>query len=255
MVSGHWFTGPGQIVVSRRFLQAAGAHVGDTVLLQGDGRSARVRIVGEALMTDDGGMQVLTDAATLTSAGIEPRLDRFSIELKPGTDRTAYVNALNTALRPLGAQAMTNVSGTSSTIVAMDTITVALTLMLILVAGLGVLNTVVLDTRERVHSLGVLKALGMAPRQTVAMVITSVAGIGAAAGLLGVPAGIALHHYILPAMGDAAGTRIPAADLNVYHLPQLVPLALGGLLIATLGALLPATWAARTRTAAALRTE
>ncbi|MDX6356135.1 MAG: putative transport system permease protein, partial [Streptomyces sp.] len=219
MISGHWFTGPGQIVVSRRFLQAAGAHVGDTVLLQGDGRSARVRIVGEALMTGDGGMQVLTDAATLTSAGIEPRLDRFSIELKPGTDRTAYVNALNTALRPLGAQAMTNVSGTSSTIVAMDAITVALTLMLILVAGLGVLNTVVLDTRERVHSLGVLKALGMAPRQTVAMVISSVAGIGAAAGLLGVPAGIALHHYILPAMGDAAGTRIPAADLNVYHLP------------------------------------
>jgi hypothetical protein len=32
-----------------------------------------------------------------------------------------------------------------------------------------VLNTVVLDTRDRVHDPGVLKALGMSPRQTVAM--------------------------------------------------------------------------------------
>jgi hypothetical protein len=42
-----------------------------------------------------------------------------------------------------------------------------LTLMLVSVAGLGVLNFVVLDTRERVHDLRVCKALGMSPRQTV----------------------------------------------------------------------------------------
>ncbi|MCW2918807.1 MAG: transporter permease, partial [Actinomycetia bacterium] len=53
----------------------------------------------------------------------------------------------------------------------------------------------------------------------------------------------------------AAGTKIPAADIAVYHLPVLVPLVLGGLVIATAGALLPAGWAARTRTATALRTE
>ncbi|MFB7225838.1 FtsX-like permease family protein [Streptomyces sp. NPDC056227] len=255
MVSGHWFTGPGQIVVAQRFLQATGTHVGGTIILQGDGRSTPVRIVGEALMTGNSGLRVLTDAGTLTSVGIQPRVERFYVELKSGTDRTAYIKTLNTALSPLGATAMSNTSQNSSTIVAMNAIALTLTLMLILVAGLGVLNTVVLDTRERVHSLGVLKALGMAPRQTVAMVITSVAGIGAVAGLLGVPIGIVLHHYILPVMGDAAGTRIPPVDIDVFHAAQFVPLALGGLLIAILGALLPATWVARTRTATALRTE
>jgi len=255
MISGHWLTGPGQIVVAHRFLDAVGAKVGDTVVLQGDGRNARVRIVGEALMTGDGGLRVLTQAATLTAVGLDPRIEQFNIELTPGTDRTTYLAGLNAALQPLGGNAALTDDQNSSTIVAMDAIIAMLTLMLILVAGLGVLNTVVLDTRERVHSLGVLKALGMAPRQTVAMVITSVAGVGAAAGLLGVPAGIALHHLILPAMGDAAGTGIPAVDLDVYHAAALVPLALGGLLIAILGALLPAGWAARTRTAAALRTE
>jgi putative ABC transport system permease protein len=143
----------------------------------------------------------------------------------------------------------------SSTVVAMDTLAGMLTLLLITVAGLGVLNTVVLDTRERVHDLGVLKALGMSPRQTIAMVLTSVGGIGLLAGLLGVPTGILLHDWVLPAMGRAAGTAIPRADIDVYHLTVLVPLAFGGLVIALAGALLPAGWAARSSTTRALRTE
>jgi putative ABC transport system permease protein len=201
------------------------------------------------------GMRVMTDAATLTGVGITVRVDEFHVDPARGTGRGAYLAGLNTALRPLGAEAVGQGGGTSSTVVAMDAMTAMLTLMLVAVAGLGVLNTVVLDTRERVHDLGVLKALGMAPRQTVAMVVTSVAGIGTVAGLIGVPAGIALHGAVLPVMGNAAGTKIPAVDLDVYHLPQIALLAVSGLVIAVAGALLPAGWAARTRTAAALRTE
>ena len=56
-------------------------------------------------------------------------------------------------------------------------------------------------------------------------------------------------------MGSGAQTGLPAAVLNVYHPPELVLLALSGLAIAVAGALAPASWAARTRTASALRTE
>lgn len=48
---------------------------------------------------------------------------------------------------------------------------------------------------------------------------------------------------------------MPASVVDVLHAPELVLLGLGGVLIAVLGALLPAGWAARTRTAAALRSE
>jgi putative ABC transport system permease protein len=130
-----------------------------------------------------------------------------------------------------------------------------LTLLLIAVAGLGVLNTVVLQTRERVHDLGVFKAVGMTPRQTIAMVVCSVAGIGLVAGVIAIPAGIALHHYVLPVMAHAAQTDVPPSVLNVFHPWELVLLALSGLVIAVAGALIPAGWAARTRTASALRAE
>ncbi|WP_258539511.1 FtsX-like permease family protein [Streptomyces ipomoeae] len=127
--------------------------------------------------------------------------------------------------------------------------------MLVVVAGLGVLNTVVLDTRDRVHDLGIFKALGMTPRQTVAMVVTSVAGVGLPAGLVAVPLGIALHRAVTPLMGDAVGLTVPASDIAVYDSPLPVLLAVGGLVIAVAGALLPAGWAARAGTATALRTE
>jgi putative ABC transport system permease protein len=87
------------------------------------------------------------------------------------------------------------------------------------------------------------------------MVVCSMAGIGLVAGLIAIPAGVALHNYVLPVMGNAAQTALPPSVLNVYHAPQLILLALAGLVIAVAGALLPAGWAAKTRTAFALRAE
>ncbi|WP_327316934.1 ABC transporter permease [Streptomyces sp. NBC_01235] len=78
---------------------------------------------------------------------------------------------------------------------------------------------------------------------------------GLAGGALGVPLGVTLHGWVVPAMGHSAGLNLPDSVLAVYHATELGLLVLGGLLIAVLGALLPASWAARVRTATALRTE
>lgn len=59
----------------------------------------------------------------------------------------------------------------------------------------------------------------------------------------------------MTSMGGAAGVTLPDAVIDVYHPAELALFGLGGLVVAVLGALLPAVWAARTRTATALRTE
>ena len=58
------------------------------------------------------------------------------------------------------------------------------------------------------HDLGVFKALGMTPRQTIAKVVCWVAGTGLVAGLIAVPAGVALHRYVLPVMASYANEVI-----------------------------------------------
>ncbi|MFF0160712.1 ABC transporter permease [Streptomyces sp. NPDC005263] len=256
MVSGRWIGKPGEAVVPTPFLAATGTRVGDTVTLNGLGEPVTVRIVGEVLDPRNEGMQVFTDASALTPAHPDLTETSHHIAVTSGTDVPGYVDALNKDLAPLGVTAQVGgLDGGGDIVVTLNALSAILTLMLVAVAALGVLNGVLLDTRERVRELGVHKALGMTPRQTVAMVLTSVVVTGLVAGALGVPLGMALHGWVLPAMGDSVGLRLPESVIAVYHGPELLPLALGGLLIATLGALLPAGWAARTRTATALRTE
>jgi putative ABC transport system permease protein len=200
-------------------------------------------------------MQVLTAAETLAAAEPDLRADEYNITVRPGTDPAAYADALNAVLSPLKASALLVEDESASFIVIINTLTSLLTLMLVTVAALGVLNIVVLETRERVHDLGVHKALGMTPRQTIAMVIASVVVIGLVGGALGTPAGVLLQRMIVGEMGRTAGFNLPASVLDIYRPAGLVLFGLGGLVIAVVGSLLPAGWAARTRTATALRTE
>ncbi|KKD05703.1 efflux ABC transporter, permease [Streptomyces sp. WM6386] len=256
MVSGRWIERTGEAVVPTPFLTATSTRVGDTVTLNGLAQPVTVRIVGEVFDTRNDGMQVFTDAATLKDAHPDLTETSHHIAVTPGTDATAYTDALNKDLTPLGAGARAGGRNSGSDmVVTLNALSAILTLMLVAVAALGVLNGVLLDTRERVREIGVHKALGMTPRQTVAMVLTSVVVMGLVAGALGVPLGVALHGWVIPAMGDSVGLRLPGSVTAVYHAAELFPLTLGGLLIATLGALLPAGWAARARTATALRTE
>jgi putative ABC transport system permease protein len=253
MVSGHWYSGPGQVDVNTAFLTATGTRVGQQYTLTSGGMHTTVRIAGEVFAPAGGRPQLI--GATATLSAIDPGLSTrmYQVELAPGTDAGSYVNTLQSALGP-GYLVGVNESG-GAEISAMQSLIAMLTLLIALVAGFGVLNTVVLQTRERVHDLGVFKAIGMTPGQTIAMVFSMVAGIGLVAGLIAIPAGVALHQYVLPVMGNAAHTALPAAVLDVYHAPVLVLLALAGLVIAVAGAMAPAGWAARTRTATALRAE
>jgi putative ABC transport system permease protein len=251
LIAGYWY-GAGGAVVNTAFLTATGKQVGDTFTLTGgNGRSATLTIAGEVF--DPGSTAVVLTGRASVVALDPSRLvpQQYDVGLRPGVNAQGYASAV--AAR-LGRNYLAGALHGRSLLPVISGLVIILTLLLVAVAGLGVLNTVVLTTRERTHDLGVFKAVGMTPRQTIAMV-TSVAATGLIAGLIAVPAGVALHHAILPIMGNGAQTGIPAALYNVYRPAELVLLALAGLVIAVAGALAPAGWAARARTALALRAE
>ncbi|HYN94936.1 MAG TPA: FtsX-like permease family protein [Pilimelia sp.] len=255
MVSGSWLTGPGQIVVSTPFLTAAGKRVGDSIVLTHKRVDISATIVGEVFNTDSDGMQVVTGIATLSAAEPELAPSVYYVTVRAGADAAAYATALTAALDPVGAVADLLEHEVDEMIIVINTLTGMLSLMLMVVAGLGVLNTVVLETRERVHDLGVHKALGMSPRQTTAMVIASVVVTGLVGGLVGTAVGVLLQRTVITEMAGSVGFRLPNSVLDVYGPVELLLFGLAGLVIAVGGALLPAGWAARTRVAVALRTE
>ena len=73
--------------------------------------------------------------------------------------------------------------------------------------------------------------------------------------MIAVPASVIVHSSVVRAIAGARGTGLPASYLTVYRPAELALLALAGLVIAVAGAPLRASWAARARTASALRAE
>jgi putative ABC transport system permease protein len=256
LISGRWYssssTAP-EVVVNTLFLTDTGTSVGSTYTLTSGGHRTAVRIVGEVFRPGNDVEMYLSPATLATvDPGARPP-QQYAVALRPGTDAQAYVNALSAALG--SSYWVTANGGDHNTLTAVVTLVTMLTILIMIVAGLGVLNTVALQIRERAHDIGVFKAIGMTPQQTLAMIVYSVALVGLVAGIVAIPAGIYLHHGVLPSMAHAANSGIPPSLLSVYAPSEIVLLALAGLLIAVAGALGPATWAARTRTAFALRAE
>src|SRR5262249_3033473 len=65
MISGHWYTGPGQAVVGTGFLTDTGKSVGDTITIVSGSRLVPVKIVGQVFDTDNNGIALITDWQTL----------------------------------------------------------------------------------------------------------------------------------------------------------------------------------------------
>lgn len=251
LVSGHLYSGPDEVDVNTLFLTDTGTRVGGTYSLASGGHQITVTIAGEVFQP--GNQPVMyTRAATLNAVDPAHGVSRYDVALRPGTDARAYANALSAAL---GGSYEVGTNGGGGQIFAVVTLVGMLTLLIIVVAGLGVLNTVALQIRERAHAIGVFKAVGMTPRQTLAMIVCSVAAVGLIAGIVAVPAGEYLHHEVVPVMAHAANAGVPPSLLSVYHPWEVVLLALAGLIIAVAGALGPAGWASGARTAFALRAE
>ena len=95
MISGHWYTGPGQAVVGTGFLNDTGKSVGDTVTLISGGRRVPVKIVGQVFDTDNNGVAMLTDWQTLAAG--RARGDAQPVRRRAAPRRLRHVVCAGTA--------------------------------------------------------------------------------------------------------------------------------------------------------------
>jgi putative ABC transport system permease protein len=253
LIAGHWYDGPGEVDVNTSFLDASGLAIGDRTTVDTGSAEVTVRIVGEVFAPS---RQPRLYGATQTLPGIAGIQNFWQVDvgLRPGTNATSYVQAVNRKLGQNGPFGVMPPS-TGQFYVIASALIGFLALMVAIAAGLGVLNTVLMTTRDRVHDLGVFKALGMRPGQVVTMVICWIAVPAIVAAAMAAPAAVALNDATLHAMGATAHTGIPASFSQVFGPARLALLSLAAVGIAVAGALLPALWAARTRPATALRAE
>jgi len=281
ITGGTWYTGPGQVVVNTARAGTAGLADGAVIRMTIGGKTVSARITGQVYAPGPARMTgaLLTSQQTLADAGIHLPVTQDEvliggIEQSTKAPTAQYEAALQRALGPrytvvagsLGVShgptdtALTH--GVADWALVDTSLARLLTIMIAVLAGLGVLNTVLMLTRERVRDLGVFKAVGMIPRQAITMVTCWAIAPAIAAAAIALPVGMALHKTVIQAIAadqapttSGASLLAPASVVNIYTTAELALLALTGLAIAVAGALGPAIWAALSKTATALHAE
>ena len=243
---------PGEILLGPRTLDALHRRVGDVVTVRAE-RTERMRVVGSGFalrpLTGD---RPWATGAVLTFAGlkrIEPAATytEYRVRIEPSADRGAVLDRLerSTGLGRFEAPTqLANFGGLSGFPIAFS--------VLFVLAGLAMLAHALLTSiRRRRRELALMMVLGFSRGQIVASVAwqaTTIAVVGLAVGL---PLGAALARF---------GWNVFATDLAVLPRPvipvwQLAVMVPATLVLANLVAALPASLAARTRPAVALRAE
>ena len=133
--------------------------------------------------------------------------------------------------------------------------------IIIAIAGVGILNLLLMAVYERTREIGVLGAMGLKPRQISLLFIlegTMIGLVGAAAGIV---LGLAINGYLMKVGLDFGSAMTQAASymalvqgrvyptLGIERLPMRVSMIV---IISALAALIPATEAGRREPAEAL---
>jgi len=259
LIHGRWLSGPGEVVATTNVFRTTGAHLGDTIQIGAAGRSIPVVLVGEVfdLGKESPDNLVLRGSwADVLRLVPTASIDRWEMQPRSGVSAHDYRSAVMDATgRSLPVYTVSDSSSDAGFLLFLSVVTVLGIVLVVMSIG-GVFNTVLLETRHRTRELAILKAIGLTPRSTITMIEATVLPVAIAAGLIGVPLGLGLQRVVLGYMGEtAARTAVPEVSLDVFGPVALVGLALSGLAIAGIGALLPAQRAARARIAPVLQAE
>ena len=243
----------GSVILPQAVAADLGLGVGDTMsVLPAKGGKLDLRVAaivarsipatsGEAVLV---GWTDATDSLGVTGA------DAFAVRFTPGAtaaDRAALADAADQLA--LEANPIEKIQGAvADALSRVFGLFDALAFVAVLVAALGIVNTLTMSVLERAREVGVLRAIGMTRRQAFRMVVVEALVLGIVGVVLGSVAGLAVGAVML-ALGGGLG---PIAGFPVG------PIALAailGLALPILAAVYPSRMAARASIVQALRFE
>jgi putative ABC transport system permease protein len=254
VIAGRWFLGPGEVLAPKGLLQDAHLKIGDTFTGSVYGHQLALRVVGEVYDISNLGHQLFMDYATLPPNVPNSSPGRYLVTLIPGADVNAYVRRVAAAEPDLIDVRPSN-NAIIGPVKIIDTVLLVIAGVLVLIGIGGVFNTLLLNTRERVHDTATLKAMGMSPRQVMVMVAASAGLLALVGGLLAMPVGVELNRVLNDVISTSTGNETPPGAYDVFKPLELALIPLLGVAVAVAAALIPGRWAARTNVVEVLHSE
>jgi putative ABC transport system permease protein len=208
----------------------------------------RVAAIVERSMPGTSGEAILVGWKDATTSLGVAGADAFAVRFLPGVEAQAAPGLHATAKSlALEANPIERIQGAVAEALArVFGVFDALAFVAVIVAALGIVNSLTMGVLERVREIGVLRAIGMSRRQAMRMIVVEAAILGIVGVVLGAAAGIGVGALLLQLAG---GLGHPG---GVPVLPIAVAAVLG-LVLPALAAIYPARAAARVSIVEALR--
>jgi putative ABC transport system permease protein len=243
-----------EAVVKDRFAKANKIHLGDTFTFRGpDGRATRLKAVGifKAPKLDSllGGIVITNE--TFDKALPRPR-DAYAMVNVAGGASDAVTTALKASYATDQVVKVETRDGfaqsKSQWLAQVLNIMYVLLALSVIVSLFGIVNTLALAVFERTREIGMLRAVGMTPRQARRMIRHEAMMTSLLGAALGLPVGIGLAALA------TRGLHTYGLTLSV-PLPSLATFVLVSLIVGVVAALLPARRAGKLNVLAALSYE
>ncbi len=238
----------GAALVSENFAALNGVAVGDTITLPSDTGPVRFEVVGTIVDYGWSLGTIWVNRRDYLGHWHDPRADVYDLYLKPGHEPAAVKEAVASQfgarfdLQPLTRAEV--VDSVDRVIERVYGIAYGQQVVVMLVAGLGVVTSLLISVLQRRREIGLLRAVGATPGQVVHSVLAEACLIGTFGTVLGLMFGVPLEWYIL---------RVVILEESGFLFPVYVPwtagllIAVASIATASLAGLGPAIHAVRQR--------
>jgi putative ABC transport system permease protein len=249
VVQGHMFDAANEAVAGQGFLDLMHVGVGAWIWPTIDGVPVILHIVGRTIEPDNNGDVLDFGLDALTDAGGAPPPLTYSLVLKPGVPAAAArANLLKASDDRLDVRLVGNpVSG-------LEVVRAVVVVAVVLLAVIGLANLLTataVGLRDHLHEIGVLKAMGLTPRQVMATLVVNTTILTAIGVTSGTIAGLAIAPRLINMQGQTSGIGSGiAAGLSAATIAEILAAAL---VIATAAALFLARRTTRISDSAHLR--
>lgn len=196
---------PNTILVDDARAAENGYRMGDTVRASIAGVDTKLKVVGIYKARSSTPAGYLVSLATATKAGL-PQQDSMAFVVRaPGADPKAVAADINKIIAGIPTVTLKDQNSFAAErrapIDQMLYIIYALLGLAVIIAVLGIINTLALSVIERTREIGLLRAVGLSRRQLRSMLRLEsvvIALLGAVLGIvLGLAAGVALQHSLV----------------------------------------------------------
>ena len=245
--------GPEDVLVSSALAGREGVHVGDRLTVRLPAGERRLRVVGVFADNPAVGSDVAISFDTLAAGGISPADSFVYVVTEPDADGAAVRAGLEELTSALPTVTVKDQEAFTeeqrAPVNRLLSLVYALLGLAVLIAVLGIVNTLALSVMERTREVGLLRAVGMTRRQLRAMVRWESVAIALLGAVLGIALGVVFGVALQSALSDEG--------LEVLAVPwaRLAAFLVLAALVGVLAAVWPARRAARLDVLRAITTE